>query len=108
VPLSEFKKLTRFPIQLVFGDNVEGTTWEASLNLARQFADIVNADGGDAEVLLLPDAGLRGNKHIPVADLNNRKVAHELSKWLHRKGLDRYARKHGHYGHDRRRRRAHR
>jgi hypothetical protein len=91
VPLSEFKKLTTFPIQLVFGDNAAGTTWQASLDLGRQFAEIVNKHGGDAEVLVLPEAGLRGNTHIPFADLNNRKVAEELSKWLHRKGLDDYA-----------------
>jgi hypothetical protein len=96
VPLSEFKKLTRFPIQLVFGDNVEGTTWQASLDLARQFAAVVNKHGGDAEVLVLPEAGLQGNTHIPFADLNNRQVARQLEKWLHRKGLDRYARKGGH------------
>jgi hypothetical protein len=39
-------------------------------------------------VLLLPDVGLRGNTHIPFADLNNEAVAGELSKWLRRKGLD--------------------
>ena len=107
VPLAEFKKLTKFPIQLVFGDNTTGTSWEASLNLARQFAEIVNKHGGDAEVLVLTEAGLRGNTHIPFADLNNQKVADQLSRWLHRKGLDKYARQgwHGHdgkYGHGRR------
>jgi hypothetical protein len=97
VPLAEFKKLTKFPIQLVFGDNVAGTTWQASLERAREFAEIVNRHGGDAEVLVLPEVGLRGNTHIPFADLNNKKVADQLSKWLHRKGLDQYARRrHGH------------
>jgi hypothetical protein len=39
-------------------------------------------------VLVLPEAGLSGNTHIPMADLNNEKVADLLADWLHRKGLD--------------------
>ena len=41
--------------------------------------------------LRLPDVGLHGNTHIAFADLNNEAVAEELSKWLHRKGLDKFA-----------------
>jgi hypothetical protein len=91
VPLAEFLKLTKFPIQLVFGDYTEQRPiWAASVKLARTFCDIVNRHGGDCEVLLLPDVGLHGNSHIAFADLNNEAVADELSKWLHRKGLDRF------------------
>lgn len=89
VPLAEFMKLTRFPIQMVFGDYTETRPiWAKSVGLARTFCGIVNRHGGDCEVLLLPDAGLHGNTHIAFADLNNEAVANELSKWLHRKGLD--------------------
>ena len=93
VPLAEFMKLTKFPIQMVFGDNISvgNAIWPASVVLARTFCDIVNRHGGDCEVLLLPDVGLRGNSHIAFADLNNEAVADELSKWLHRKGLDKFA-----------------
>jgi hypothetical protein len=94
VPLEQFKRLTQIPIQLVFGDNIKGTRWEAYLNSAREFAKIANAHGGDVEVLLLPDVGLTGNTHIAMADLNNEQVADQLSKWLHRKGLDGYPEKH--------------
>jgi len=41
--------------------------------------------------LLLPDAGLRGSTHIALADLNNEAVADELSRWSHRKGMDKLA-----------------
>jgi hypothetical protein len=92
VPLDEFMKLTRFPIQMVFGDYTDTRPiWKDSVKLARTFCDIVNHHGGDCEVLLLPDAGLHGNTHIAFADLNNEAVADELSKWLHRKGLDKFA-----------------
>jgi hypothetical protein len=89
VPLAEFMKLTKFPIQMVFGDNTDSRPiWKSSVTMARAFCDIVKRHGGDCEVLLLPDTGLRGNSHIPFADLNNEAVANELSKWLRRKGLD--------------------
>ncbi len=92
VPLAEFMKLTKFPMQMVFGDYVSAhPSWSAALKLARTFCDIVNRHGGDCEVLLLPDAGLHGNTHIAFADLNNEAVADEMSKWLHRKGLDKFA-----------------
>jgi hypothetical protein len=77
---------------MVFGDYTDTRPiWAASIKLAHTFCDIVNRHGGDCEVLALPDAGLHGNSHIAFADLNNEAVAEELSKWLHRKGLDRFA-----------------
>ena len=35
----------------------------------------VNKYGGKAQVLMLPEAGLKGNTHIPFADMNNVAVA---------------------------------
>jgi hypothetical protein len=92
VPLAEFMKLTKFPIQMVFGDYTDARPiWATSVNVARTFRGIVNRHGGDCEVLLLPDAGLRGSTHIALADLNNEAVADELSRWSHRKGMDKLA-----------------
>ena len=88
VPMAEFMRLTRIPIQLVWGDNVEGTFWMRDVELSRQFAAIVNRLGGHAEVLMLPSVGLHGNTHIAFADLNNEKVADQLALFLHRNGLD--------------------
>jgi hypothetical protein len=86
----EFSKLTRIPIQLVFGDNIDKSPdWTRYRENARQFAALVNAAGGRAEVLDLPSAGLRGNTHIPFADLNNAEVADQLSRFLERNQLDR-------------------
>jgi hypothetical protein len=55
---------------------------------SRRWVELVNKHGGKAELLLLPDAGLRGNTHIPFADLNNVAVADLLSKYLAQHGLD--------------------
>jgi hypothetical protein len=89
VPLDEFKKLTKFPIQFVFGDYTDTRQiWKDSVVLAKTFCEIDKKYGGDCEVLMLPDVGLKGNTHIAFADMNNDKVAEQLTKWLHRKGLD--------------------
>ena len=85
----EFKKLTRIPMQFVFGDNIDKSpAWTAYLQTCRKFVDLINARGGKAEILLLPSVGLRGNTHIAFADLNNVAVADQLSAFLARNGLD--------------------
>lgn len=85
----DFQRLTKIPIQLVFGDNLDKSpSWAAFAETARKFVEIVNARGGQAEVLMLPSAGLKGNTHIPFADLNNAAVADLLSDYLHKHKLD--------------------
>ncbi|WP_404713773.1 alpha/beta fold hydrolase [Sphingomonas sp. MMS24-J13] len=94
VPLADFKKLTRFPIQLVYGDYLDrAPQWTRAFERAKEWVAIVNAHGGHAEVLHLPDRGLHGNTHIAFADLNNVAVADLLSEFLHRNGLDKRASK---------------
>jgi hypothetical protein len=89
VPMSEFKKLTRFPIQFVWGDNIDKSPfWMKSLAYCQQFVDLINANGGHAEILQLPSVGLKGNTHIAFADLNNVAVADLLSAFLQRNKLD--------------------
>ena len=89
VPLDEFKKLTKFPMQMVWGDNVEkSASYSNSLKLSKLFAEKVTKYGGKAQVLMLPDAGLKGNTHIPFADMNNVAVADLLSRFLAENGLD--------------------
>jgi pimeloyl-ACP methyl ester carboxylesterase len=96
VPLLEFQKLTRIPIQLVYGDNIPSTpspnvaldAWRSRLEMARRFVAALTAHGGDAELLHLPSIGVRGNTHFPFSDLNNVRVADLLSDYLKKKHLD--------------------
>jgi len=88
VPMAEFMRFTRFPIQLVWGDNTDKTFWVKDVALSKQFVDIVNAHGGHAEVLMLPSVGLKGNTHLAFADLNNVQVADQLSLFLQKNKLD--------------------
>lgn len=87
---AEFERLTQIPIQIVWGDYLdESEDWTNFHDLSVQFAEAVNARGGDVEVLRLPDAGLTGNTHIPFADLNNEAVAQLLFTWLDEHGFGR-------------------
>jgi hypothetical protein len=89
VPLEEFKKLTKFPMQMVWGDNIDKAgNYANSYKLSVLFAEKVNKYGGKAQVFKLTDAGLKGNTHIPFADMNNVAVADLLSKYLAENGLD--------------------
>lgn len=90
----EFLKLTRIPIQFVFGDNLDKSpTWSGYAQTCREFVNLINARGGKAEILILPSVGIKGNTHIPFADLNNVAVADQLSAFLKREKLDSFGAK---------------
>jgi hypothetical protein len=93
VPLEDFMKLTRIPIQLVWGDHVEDSArFKGALAQSRLFVEVINRHGGKAQILMLRDAGLKGNTHLPFADMNNVAVADLLSAFLKANGLDARAR----------------
>jgi hypothetical protein len=90
VPLETFRRLAKVPMQVVWGDNLEKAgNFLPSVDHARLFCEKVNKYGGNCEVIMLADVGLRGNTHLPFADLNNVAVADELEKFLARHGFDR-------------------
>ena len=96
VPLGDFLKLTKIPIQIVVGDNIPSSpqpipqleTPRIRLIFKKQFVETVNRYSGDASLLRLPDVGIYGNTHVPFLDLNNLEVADLMSEFLHEKGLD--------------------
>jgi pimeloyl-ACP methyl ester carboxylesterase len=96
VPMDEFKKLTQAPIIIYYGDNIPDSPdeipardyWRACLLMANKWAETVNKYGGDATVVHLPKAGIKGNTHFPFSDLNNVEIADHLSAWLKEKKLD--------------------
>lgn len=96
VPLEEFKKLTKMPIVIIYGDYVPQEPFEvADVDLwryasirSKQFVETINRHGGDARLVMLPDIGIKGNTHFPFADFNNIEIADHLEKFLAEKGLD--------------------
>ena len=96
VPMEEFKKLTKMPILIVYGDNIStqltdvyrSELWRIARMRAKLFVDAVNRNGGDAKLILLDELGIYGNTHSPFADLNNIEITDLLEKFLKEKGLD--------------------
>jgi hypothetical protein len=88
VPVDDFKKLARIPIQFVWGDNRETFVY---LNQSQFVADQLTKYGGKSELLrLAKDEGLTGSTHIAFADMDNDKVAVVLDKYLRNNRLDHY------------------
>lgn len=95
VPMEKFLNLTKMPILIIYGDNIatepsevfNTDVWRMASTRARQFVETVNRHGGDAKLVMLPEIGIRGNTHIPFADLNNLDIADHLEQWLWEKGL---------------------
>jgi hypothetical protein len=48
----------------------------------RAFVARVNAAGGSARMLHLPEQGIHGNSHMIMQDRNNLRVADLLLKWI--------------------------
>lgn len=96
VPAADFEKLTRIPIVIYYGDNfpTEPTTergqdnWRVRLAMAKLWVEAVNKHGGDAQLVHLPDIGIKGNTHFLMSDLNNVEIADQVSKFLTEKKLD--------------------
>lgn len=96
VPLADFEKLTRIPIVIYYGDNfpTEQTkergqdNWRVRLAMAKLWVDAINKHGGDAQLVHLPEIGIRGNTHFLMSDLNNVQIADLVSKFLADKELD--------------------
>jgi hypothetical protein len=102
VPMADFLKLTKYPIQILWGDFIPKTldpinvgerlTLDSRrINLLRSklFVEAINRHGGDAQNLVLPDdLGIRGNTHFLMLDDNNVQIANLLSDFLQKKGLD--------------------
>ena len=92
---AEFKKLTKIPIVVYFGDNIPTEltdnwgldNWRIRVNLAKKWEKMMNEAGGDVKVVMLPDIGIKGSTHFMMADLNNREVANAMEKWMKEKGL---------------------
>lgn len=97
VKLSDFEKLTKRPILVVYGDNIptERTeawnldNWRVRLAMAKLWVDAVNHHGGKATLLHLPEKGIKGNTHFLMSDTNNEAIADILEDWMKANGLAR-------------------
>lgn len=102
IPMADFLKLAKIPVQVVWGDYIPSTldktnvgprltldNRRVNVERAKLMVAAINRHGGRATNVMLPDLGVRGNTHFPMLDLNNVKIADLLSEFLRREGLDR-------------------
>lgn len=81
--------LATLPILVVFGDylgetptGIRGHSWQTASDGCRAFITRVNAAGGKAQMLHLPEKGIRGNSHMIMQDRNNLQIADLILKWI--------------------------
>jgi hypothetical protein len=90
VPLAEFEKLTRIPILVVMADFLDiNAANKARLANGRAFVAAINRHGGHAELIHLPEVGIRGNSHVMMLERNNVQIADLVSQFLRQARLDR-------------------
>ena len=83
---SSFRKV---PTLVVFGDYTEGSTGPNGDERRKQCnasASAINAAGGTAKFMLLPDLGIKGNSHMLMMDKNNIQIADLIIGWLGQTG----------------------
>ncbi len=69
------------PLLTIFGDNLSGF-WIPTFAGAQTSIGNVNAAGGDATLVSLPDIGILGNSHMMMMDNNNEEIADIIEDWI--------------------------
>ncbi len=82
-PTDDMSPYANLPILVLFGDYVdEFPRWAPRLKNCRAFVAAANAAGGKAELLVLPDIGIKGNTHMLMQDDNSLDIADILLDWI--------------------------
>lgn len=80
---SDLTPYLKIPSLVMFGDFVDlSTRWAPRLKACREFVAKVNSQGGKAELLVLPEIGIKGNTHMLMQDDNSIELAALLSTWI--------------------------
>ncbi len=74
---------TSVPFLAVFGDHTQGDAlWQPAAASCQNAADRIQAAGGAARNLVLPDIGIVGNTHMLMLEKNNGQIADVIIAWL--------------------------
>ena len=86
----DLKPYLKTPILVLFGDYVDlSPRWAPRLATCRAFVEATLQAGGRAELLLLPEVGIRGNSHMLMHDSNSLELADLLAGWLAKQRIER-------------------
>jgi hypothetical protein len=85
----QIKAFVTMPILIVFGDHRATATgiaalptWQDRFEMCQALIGRIKRAGGQAEMLALPDRGIRGNSHMLMQDKNNLQIAELILKWI--------------------------
>ena len=84
---AQIATLAKIPTLVMFGDHlgdVRGgpANWAQSFESCKTFVDQVNAAGGDAVLMHLPELGIKGNSHMLMQDRNSDQLADLVIAWI--------------------------
>lgn len=83
----QLSTLAKIPILIMFGDHLNdlpgplAKMWPANFDSCNKFVKQVSEAGGDAEMMYLPNMGIKGNSHMLMQDKNNLQLADLILKW---------------------------
>jgi hypothetical protein len=84
---AQLATLAKIPTLVMFGDHlsdVQGgiANWPTSFESCQTFVKQVGAAGGDAQMMSLPEMGIKGNSHMLMQDKNNLQLADLILGWI--------------------------
>jgi hypothetical protein len=84
----DVKPLKSVPHLIVWGDNLEGyDRWLEIQRNVNTYEDALRRQGGVADHVDLPKAGIKGNSHMMMMDRNSDRVAALVQTWIEKQGL---------------------
>jgi hypothetical protein len=81
----ELATLAKIPVLVMFGDHLDipgpFNFWPGAFDTCNTFVKQVNDAGGDAQMMSLPNMGIKGNSHMLMQDKNNLQLADLILSW---------------------------
>ena len=85
---AQLATLAKIPTLVMYGDHLAEVTqplnWMDAFESCSRFVAQLKRAGGDAEMMHLPDLGIKGNSHMLMQDKNSIQIADLLIAWIHR------------------------
>jgi hypothetical protein len=85
---AQIATLAKIPTLIMFGDHLNDmpgggiASWQMSFEGCQKFVQQMKDAGGDAEMMHLPELGIKGNSHMLMQDKNNLQLADLLIAWI--------------------------
>jgi pimeloyl-ACP methyl ester carboxylesterase len=85
---SRLATLAKIPTLILFGDhlndvpNTGPVNWSDSFSSCKTFIRQLDAAGGDAQLMHLPELGIHGNSHMLMQDENSDRIADLVIAWI--------------------------